>query len=74
MRDEPLETRSVAAIMATSPATIRLFIELHLHCIGCPIAPFHTLDDAAFEHGIVAGDLIAAVEAAIRTDLKDGRA
>jgi hypothetical protein len=29
MRDEPLETRSVAEIMAISPATIRLFIEWH---------------------------------------------
>lgn len=74
MPDEPLETLSVAEIMTISPSTIRLFIEWHLHCIGCPIAPFHTLDDAAFEHGIVAGDLIAAVEAAIRTDLKDDRA
>ena len=72
MRDEPLETQSVAEILAMSPATIRLFIEWHLHCIGCPIAPFHTLDDAAFEHGIVAADLVAAVEAAVRADLKVG--
>ena len=74
MRDASLETLSVAEIMTISPSTIRLFIEWHLHCIGCPIAPFHTLDNAAFEHGIVAGDLIAAVEAAIRADLKDAQA
>lgn len=74
MRDDSLETRSVAEIMAMSPAIVRLFIERHLHCIGCPIAPFHTLDDAAVEHGVMADDLIAAVVTAVNAELKDGRA
>ncbi len=74
MRDIHLETVSLAEIMAMSPATIRLFIERRFHCVGCPIAPFHTLDDAAFEHGVVASELIAAVAVAICAELKDGRA
>ncbi len=53
---------SLAEIMARWPGTIRLFLDRRLHCVGCPIAPFHTLVDAAEEHGLPAAGLIADVE------------
>lgn len=70
-----LEDISLAEIMTKWPSTIRLFIDRRLHCVGCPIAPFHTLSDAALEHGIDPGHLIAAVEARMKRErLTGGRA
>lgn len=70
MRRIAIEDLTVAEIMSKCPATIRLFLEWRLHCIGCPIAPFHTLNDAAREHDVSAEDLIAAMEAALAEDFK----
>ena len=74
MRDASLETLSVAQIMLMCPATIRLFIAWRLHCVGCPIGPFHTLRDAALEHGVDAEALVAAVAIVVNGQIKDGPA
>ena len=39
-------------VMSGSPATIRAFLEFKMACVGCPIACFHTVDDACREHGV----------------------
>jgi hybrid cluster-associated redox disulfide protein len=46
-----LEDLSVKEIMDRWPAVVPLFIRKGLKCPGCPIGPFHTLDDASREHG-----------------------
>ena len=55
----------VADIMSRWPATIAVFIDLEMHCVGCPIGTFHTLYEAADEHGIVLAELIVQIEDAI---------
>jgi hybrid cluster-associated redox disulfide protein len=39
-------------VMSRSPRTIRAFLEFGMHCVGCPIACFHTVADACREHGV----------------------
>ena len=39
-------------VMSGSPATIRVFLEFRMGCVGCPIACFHTVDDACREHHV----------------------
>ena len=39
-------------IMRQWPATIRVILRHHLLCIGCPVASFHTVEDAIREHEI----------------------
>jgi hybrid cluster-associated redox disulfide protein len=39
-------------VMSESPQTIRVFIQFNMRCVGCPIACFHTVDDACREHGV----------------------
>ena len=34
------------------PDTVNLFFEQKMRCVGCPIAPFHTVRDACREHGV----------------------
>lgn len=42
----------VDGIMRIWPQTISVFINNHMQCIGCPLAAFHTIVDAAIEHEI----------------------
>ena len=65
MRRTEISDLAVADIMTLWPETIGTFIAFKLHCIGCPIAAFHTLTDAADEHGTPLDELTAAVEDAI---------
>lgn len=37
-------------IMRMSPAAIRIVLQNGMLCVGCPIASFHTISDAAREH------------------------
>lgn len=40
----------VRDVMDDWPATIRIFLNFKMGCVGCPIACFHTVDDACSEH------------------------
>ena len=39
-------------VMSDWPATIRVFLDFKMGCVGCPIACFHTVDDACGEHHV----------------------
>ena len=44
----PVEsTQLVDDVMRQWPATIRFFLNHKMRCVGCPIACFHTVDDAS---------------------------
>lgn len=55
---------SVNEVMSGWPATIRVFLDFRMGCVGCPIARFHTVDDACYEHGIDRDALMNALCAA----------
>lgn len=67
LRDLP-----VATIMSHWPSTVTAFLELHMHCVGCPLAALQTLMDAAAEHGldydIVEAAMLRQIEQAEVTD------
>jgi hybrid cluster-associated redox disulfide protein len=52
-------------IMSRSPQTIRVFLRFKMRCVGCPIACFHTVDDACREHGVDREAFLAALNAYI---------
>lgn len=56
---------SMDEIMRRWPETIRVLLDHGLLCVGCPVASFHTLDDAISEHGIKANPLRADILTAI---------
>jgi len=47
-------------VMSERPQTIRVFLRFKMRCVGCPIACFHTVDDACREHDV---DRVAFLEA-----------
>jgi hybrid cluster-associated redox disulfide protein len=56
--------RLVADVLSDAPATLRVFLDFHMRCVGCPIASFHTLADAAREHNVDLDRFLAALHAA----------
>lgn len=48
-------------LMREFPASIRVFLDFRMRCVGCPIAGFHTVDDSCREHGIDAETFLAAL-------------
>ena len=51
----------VEEVMTSYPATIRVFLDFKMGCVGCPIACFHTVDDACAEHGVNRGAFLRAL-------------
>jgi hybrid cluster-associated redox disulfide protein len=37
-------------VMRQWPGTIRVFLDFKFMCVGCPIACFHSVEDACREH------------------------
>lgn len=46
-------------VMRRWPSTIRVFLDFRMRCVGCPIATFHSVDEACDEHRIDAAALLS---------------
>lgn len=71
MRTRFHDDMTMDAIMREWPETIRVILDHGLLCVGCPIAPFHTVADAAREHGVDEAAVIRDLKAAILSAAKD---
>ena len=47
----PTADLMVDEVMRRWPATIRVFLDFRMRCVGCPIATFHSVGEACDEHG-----------------------
>ena len=50
-------------VMRRRPASIRVFLDFRMGCVGCPIAGFHSVEEACREHGIDPDRVLAALRA-----------
>lgn len=50
-------------VMRRWPTTIRVFLDFRMPCVGCPVACFHTVADAAREHDVDCGRFVVALNA-----------
>jgi hybrid cluster-associated redox disulfide protein len=48
-------------VMRYEPSTIHVFLDFKMRYVGCPIACFHTVDDACREHGVDRGRFLTAL-------------
>ena len=48
----PTLDMTVDHVMNRRPASIRVFMDFKMSCVGCPIATFHSVDEASREHVI----------------------
>jgi hybrid cluster-associated redox disulfide protein len=63
----PTPDMTVDQVMNRWPASIRVFMDFKMSCVGCPIATFHSVDEASREHGIDPGAFLEALTASVRT-------
>lgn len=42
----------VSDVLNRHPSTMRVFIEHRMACIGCVIAPYHTIEEACAEYNL----------------------
>ncbi len=52
-------------VMSSAPETIRVFFRFKMRCVGCPIAGFHTVDDACREHGVDRDSFLKALRSVV---------
>ncbi len=60
------EDMTIDEIMREWPATIRVVLDHGMLCVGCPIASFHTIEEAVKEHCLDGDRFRFEMETAIR--------
>jgi hybrid cluster-associated redox disulfide protein len=66
--NQPPADLTVAALLATQPATIHVFLRRRMACVGCVFAPFETLQDAARAYDMPLDAFLDDLAGAIRRD------
>jgi len=56
---------SIDHVMRSWPQTINVILDYKMHCIGCPLAPFHTPINVAVEHSVDSEAFITALNVAL---------
>ena len=57
--------RSIGDILTIAPQTAPLFMNIGMHCLGCPASRGETVEQACMVHGVEVDDLLAQVNAMI---------
>lgn len=52
-------------VLDAAPETAPLFIEIGMHCLGCPSARSETIEEACYVHGNDADVLLAKLNKAV---------
>jgi len=65
----PSSELTVDEVMQRWPSTIRVFLDFGMHCVGCPIATFHSVEEACREHGIDGAIFLRRLQAAAQPPL-----
>jgi hybrid cluster-associated redox disulfide protein len=55
----------IGDILDAAPESAPLFMEIGMHCLGCPAARGETLAEACSVHGVDADELIVKIHGAI---------
>jgi hybrid cluster-associated redox disulfide protein len=58
---------TVDDVMRRWPTTIRIFLDFNMNCVGCPIATFHSLEEACHEHGVDLSAFFQSLQAATQS-------
>ena len=53
----------IGDILKADISTAKFFLEIGMHCLGCPSAQGESLEEAAMVHGMNVDDLMKKIEA-----------
>ena len=51
----------IGTILDSAPETAPFFLEMGMHCLGCPSARSETVAQACMVHGVNADDLVSKI-------------
>jgi hybrid cluster-associated redox disulfide protein len=54
---------TVADVLLKRPRAARILVNHRMHCVGCAIAPFETLEEACEIYGVSLRDLLVELDA-----------
>lgn len=57
----------IADVLRLDPGTAPFFLEIGMHCLGCPSASGESVEAACMVHGVDADELIAKINAYLET-------
>lgn len=55
----------IGDVLDSYPETAEFFMEIGMHCLGCPHSRGESIEEACYVHGTDADELIAKINAAI---------
>lgn len=53
----------IGDILDIAPDTAPLFLEIGMHCLGCPASRGESIEEACMVHGVDADELVAKLNA-----------
>lgn len=56
----------IGDVLDRHPETAQLFLNIGMHCLGCPASRGETIEEACYVHGADADKLIEALNAAVK--------
>jgi hydrid cluster protein-associated redox disulfide domain len=59
---------TVGQVLKSYPQTVQVFLELGMHCLGCPSSAMESLEGAALTHGRKADELVEQLNKAIAVE------
>ncbi len=65
MADGITKSMSIGEVVQKHPETIPVFMQHGLHCLGCAIASFESIEQGAQAHGIDADALVKGLNDAV---------
>jgi hybrid cluster-associated redox disulfide protein len=57
---------TVGQVLRTYPQTVQVFLELGMHCLGCPSSTMESIEGAALTHGKKPDELVLQLNKAIQ--------
>ena len=57
------KTSIIGDILDADESTAKYFLEMGMHCLGCPSSRGESLEDACAVHGVDADELVAKLNA-----------
>lgn len=52
----------IGDVLDAAPSTAPYFMEMGMHCLGCPSARGESIEDACIVHGVSADELVAKLK------------
>jgi len=63
--ENPLASMIIAEVINRWPETVEVFHRHNMSCVGCPVAPFYIIADAADIYGLTVSDFVAELRQVI---------